>query len=182
MEGQAWWFEASDIKWLKELEHENSKLKRLDADMALENSALKDVLAKKTLTPAERRKVVTHMVTQGGLSVQRECQAVGLSRAAYDQPVVEWVRRDASVIEALTTLGATRPRWGSGHTWAGCGAPDIAGTVPVSFRIDVAYALAREAMVRHAHCPYSFVQPIHVFGFSHIGAVRFFLPNISAVR
>ena len=39
--------EASDIKRLKELEHENSKLKRLYADMALENAALKDVLAKK---------------------------------------------------------------------------------------------------------------------------------------
>jgi putative transposase len=39
--------EASDIKRLKELEHENSKLKRLDADMALENAALKDVIAKK---------------------------------------------------------------------------------------------------------------------------------------
>jgi putative transposase len=39
--------EASDIKQLKELEHENSKLKRLSADMALENAALKDVLANK---------------------------------------------------------------------------------------------------------------------------------------
>jgi putative transposase len=39
--------EASDITRLKELEHENSKLKRLYADLALENAALKDVLAKK---------------------------------------------------------------------------------------------------------------------------------------
>lgn len=39
--------EASDIKRLKELEYENSQLKRLYADMALENAALKDVIAKK---------------------------------------------------------------------------------------------------------------------------------------
>ena len=39
--------EASDIKRLKELEHENSKLKRLYADMALENTALKDLIEKK---------------------------------------------------------------------------------------------------------------------------------------
>jgi putative transposase len=39
--------EASDIKRLKELEQENSKLKRLYADMALENATLKDVIAKK---------------------------------------------------------------------------------------------------------------------------------------
>ena len=39
--------EASDIKRLKALEHENSKLKRLYADMALENAALKDLIEKK---------------------------------------------------------------------------------------------------------------------------------------
>lgn len=39
--------EASDIKRLKELEHENSKLKRPHADIALENAALKEVIAKK---------------------------------------------------------------------------------------------------------------------------------------
>jgi putative transposase len=39
--------EASDIKRLKELEHENGRLKRMYADLSLENAALKDVLAKK---------------------------------------------------------------------------------------------------------------------------------------
>ncbi len=39
--------EASDVKRLKELEHENSRLKRLYADLSLENAALKEVLAKK---------------------------------------------------------------------------------------------------------------------------------------
>ena len=79
--------EASDIKRLKELGHENRKLKRFYADMARENTALKDVM-QKTLRPAERRKVVTHLVMQGGLPIQRACQAVGLSRATYYRPVV----------------------------------------------------------------------------------------------
>jgi putative transposase len=39
--------EASDIKRLKELEHENGRLKRMYADLSLEHAALKDVLAKK---------------------------------------------------------------------------------------------------------------------------------------
>jgi putative transposase len=39
--------EASDVKRLKELEHENSRLKRLYADLSLENAALKDVIATK---------------------------------------------------------------------------------------------------------------------------------------
>ena len=55
---------ASDIKRLKKLEQENSKLKRPYVHMALENAAMKDVFAK-TLTPTERREVVTHMMTQG---------------------------------------------------------------------------------------------------------------------
>lgn len=39
--------EASDIRRLKELEKENSKLKRMFANLSLENEALKDVIAKK---------------------------------------------------------------------------------------------------------------------------------------
>lgn len=39
--------EDSDIKQLKELEHEYGRLKRLYADLSLENAALKEVIAKK---------------------------------------------------------------------------------------------------------------------------------------
>ena len=39
--------DASDVKRLKELAHENSRLKRMYADLSLENAALKDVIAKK---------------------------------------------------------------------------------------------------------------------------------------
>lgn len=39
--------EASDVKRLKEVEHENTRLKRMYADLSLENAALKDVIAKK---------------------------------------------------------------------------------------------------------------------------------------
>jgi putative transposase len=39
--------EASDLKRVKELEAENARLKRLFAEMALENAAMKDLIAKK---------------------------------------------------------------------------------------------------------------------------------------
>jgi putative transposase len=39
--------EVSDLKRLKELEAENSKLKKLYGDLALENAAIKDVLQRK---------------------------------------------------------------------------------------------------------------------------------------
>ena len=39
--------DASEIKRLKELEEENAKLKRMYADIALENTAMKDLISKK---------------------------------------------------------------------------------------------------------------------------------------
>ena len=39
--------EASDLKRIKELEEENTRLKRMYADLAMENTAMKDVIAKK---------------------------------------------------------------------------------------------------------------------------------------
>lgn len=39
--------EASDLKRVRELEAENARLKRLYADLALENAAMKDLIAKK---------------------------------------------------------------------------------------------------------------------------------------
>jgi len=38
---------VSDVKRLRELEAENTKLKRMYADLALENAAIKDVLNRK---------------------------------------------------------------------------------------------------------------------------------------
>ena len=39
--------EASELRRVKELEAENARLKRMYADLALENTAMKDVLRKK---------------------------------------------------------------------------------------------------------------------------------------
>lgn len=38
---------ASELKRLREIEEENAKLKRMYADLALENTALKDLIEKK---------------------------------------------------------------------------------------------------------------------------------------
>ena len=39
--------EASDLKRLKELEHENGRLKKMYAELSLENNALKDLIHRK---------------------------------------------------------------------------------------------------------------------------------------
>jgi putative transposase len=38
---------VSELKRLKELEYENARLKRMYADISLENEALKDIVTKK---------------------------------------------------------------------------------------------------------------------------------------
>ncbi len=68
-----------------------------------------------------------HLVLQGDLPIQRAYQSVGLNRASYYRPVVNWAQHDAPIIEALTTLSETQPRWGfrkyvgrlrnAGHRW-----------------------------------------------------------------
>ena len=74
---------ASDLKRMKELEAENSKLKRMYADMALENRAMKDLIEKKILRPADKREDVTYLIAEHRLSVRRSCCCLRLSRAAY---------------------------------------------------------------------------------------------------
>lgn len=39
--------EASDLKRVRELEAENARLKRMYAELALDNAAMKDLIAKK---------------------------------------------------------------------------------------------------------------------------------------
>ena len=47
----------SELKRLKELEAENAKLKRMYAELALENTAIKDVSAE-NLTPSAKREAI----------------------------------------------------------------------------------------------------------------------------
>ena len=42
---------------------------------------------------------------------------MGLGRATYYRPLMDWTRRDAPVIVALTTLVAAKSRWGFWKCW-----------------------------------------------------------------
>ncbi len=65
--------DASDINCLKELEHENSRLKRMYAELSLENAALKDVVGKKS----------TARRTAGGRDPFRALSHVEVSRPLF---------------------------------------------------------------------------------------------------
>lgn len=117
----------SDVKRLRELEAENSKLKRMYVDLALENGAIKDPLSRKAITPSAKRQVRDTLVQEHQLPVQRACRVVRLSRAAFYRPPISASRRDAAASAALTHAVTRHPRWGfwklfnrlrvEGRTW-----------------------------------------------------------------
>ncbi len=64
------------------------------------------------MTPAAKHGAVDCLVSEHRLSRTKACKIVGLSRSAYDKPRVDWVQKDAPVIEALNGVVAKRARWG----------------------------------------------------------------------
>ncbi|MFO7607354.1 MAG: IS3 family transposase [Desulfurivibrionaceae bacterium] len=107
---------ASDLKRLKETERELSQLKRMYADMALENRALRDLIEKKPIGPPEKREAATYLVAEHRLSVQQSCRCIGLSRAAYYR-TPQARDRDAKVIDAINETIDRHPRWGFWKTY-----------------------------------------------------------------
>jgi putative transposase len=70
---------AEDAKRLKDLERENSTLKRLLADAELEKAALKEIA--KLLSPERRRAAVRHLQRGAGVSERFACRVTGQHRA-----------------------------------------------------------------------------------------------------
>ncbi|HEL3759502.1 TPA: IS3 family transposase [Stenotrophomonas maltophilia] len=71
-----------DAKRLKELEAENTRLKKLLAEQMFENDVIKDALRKKLVTAPARRELVRHLVDKG-LSERRSLAVVRMSASAY---------------------------------------------------------------------------------------------------
>nr|WP_235615057.1 IS3 family transposase [Candidatus Thiodiazotropha endoloripes] len=104
--------EASDIKRLKELEEENRKLKQMFAELSLENHALKDVIGKKALKPAEKQHLVDYLRSEHEMSQRTACKAMNLSLSSYVyEPDTD---RDRPVIDALQQLAEKEPTYGFG--------------------------------------------------------------------
>jgi putative transposase len=102
--------EGSEVRRLKTLEDENTLLKPLVADPALDIQALKVVLSKKVLTPPQRRDAVEAMRQGAGLSERRVCQLVGVPpRTCGYRPTRA---DDRPLQERLRTLATRWPRFG----------------------------------------------------------------------
>ena len=73
---------VSVLKRLKELEGELSQHKKMYAELARENYALKELI-EKSLRPSEKREAVRFLVARHQLSTTRACAAVKLSRWGF---------------------------------------------------------------------------------------------------
>ncbi len=99
---------ASNLKRIKELEADNSKLKRKYADMALETGDERSG-RKKALRPTDKCEAVAYLIAEHRLSIRRSCCCLRLSRAAYYQ-TPKGHDRDAEVIDAINTVIDKPPR------------------------------------------------------------------------
>ncbi|MFL5813331.1 MAG: IS3 family transposase [Bdellovibrionia bacterium] len=69
-------------KRLKDLEQENQRLKKLVANLALDNQILKEVAPGKVLSPARRRDAVQHVVKKLKVSERRACRTLNQYRSS----------------------------------------------------------------------------------------------------
>ncbi|WP_234637323.1 IS3 family transposase [Delftia tsuruhatensis] len=102
--------EAADVKRLKALELENSRLKKLLAERDLDLEILKEINAKKLVSPLARREQLA-FVRARGLSLRRACGLIGMSRATPSYEL-RLPAKDAPVLAAMKELSAMYPRYG----------------------------------------------------------------------
>ena len=75
--------EASDVKGLKELEDESSRLKSMFAELSLEHRNSQRCHRKKAVKPAIKRELVDYIRQVHKVSLRLACRAVGISDSVY---------------------------------------------------------------------------------------------------
>ena len=82
-------------KRLKELEEENSRLKRLVADLTLDKAMLQEVLSKKSLTLARKHELVDNLVATYRVSIRTACKVLSFNRTS-----ALWLSKDPCALAA----------------------------------------------------------------------------------
>ncbi|WP_374152094.1 IS3-like element IS476 family transposase [Xanthomonas hortorum] len=103
--------EADEAKRLKELEVQNTRLKKLLAEAHLDIEALKVGFGGKTLAPQRKREAIRRMLEHTPLSERRACRLAGLSRDAFRHTPVPTPATQA-LSARLVELAQTHRRFG----------------------------------------------------------------------
>jgi putative transposase len=100
----------ADVKRLRQLEHENVRLKKLVADRDLELDVMREISRKKMVSAQARRRQVIY-ARQRGVSSRRACALLSVARSTlgYESRLTA---KDAPVLAARHELSAQYPRFG----------------------------------------------------------------------
>jgi putative transposase len=75
--------ELEEARRLRVVEEENARPKRVVADQAVQIQILKEVNAKKMVSPSSRRRAVKWVMEEGVGNAAQACRALGLARSSY---------------------------------------------------------------------------------------------------
>jgi putative transposase len=100
-----------EIRELRQLREENAKLKRLVADLSLDKTMLQDIIAKKTVKPAQQRERVGYLRTAFGISTHRACLVLRFNRATQ-YVKLKLAAKNAGLVERIKAIAASRVRYG----------------------------------------------------------------------
>ena len=101
---------ADDVKRLKELERENSRLKRIVADKEARDRRAQRGGVGKLVGPARRRQAVLMLMDRKGLSERRACEIVGQHRSTQRRELC--VAPDDTALRRRLRKLSKDPRWG----------------------------------------------------------------------
>jgi putative transposase len=100
----------SDMTKLKQLEDENTKLKKLVADLSLDKAMLQDVLSKKLGWPVDRRGAAIYLLQQYSVNERRMCSVLKMYRNAYRYQSVK--DQQAQLRMRIREIAEVRIRYG----------------------------------------------------------------------
>ena len=102
--------QPSEARELKQLRDENTKLKRLVADLSLDKVMLQDVDPKKVLKPVKQREVMRYLMGRYDVSARRACRVVAATRSS----MYYTSRKDplTALRQRMRELAQTRVRFG----------------------------------------------------------------------
>ncbi|MEQ9815472.1 MAG: IS3 family transposase [Azospirillaceae bacterium] len=100
----------SEMRRLRELEHENARLKKIVADLSLDKEMLQDVVKRKPLRPGRKITLVDAMRSEWSISIRRACAVI-----AFDPKTYRYKSRrpgQAAVEQRIREICQTRVRFG----------------------------------------------------------------------
>ncbi|MDG1183541.1 MAG: IS3 family transposase [Tateyamaria sp.] len=105
--------DASLISEMKDMAEENRRLKRMYAEMSMQNDLLKEALGKKPLRPSLRREMAMNAVARQGVSIALACRAFEISETCYRySPILS--DENEEIADWLERLTANKRNWGFG--------------------------------------------------------------------